>query len=103
MKSENRLMRRLLLGSALIILILCGATFGLSLTAAELSKETKTEGGVMVDASTKKPVATTSTKSSVPLLKLADPATPDSTLLSIKQLTLEATSGEMFGVSIQDY
>merc|ERR1719265_1074141 len=43
MKDENRLVKRLLVGAILVIFILLGATFGLSITAAELAKETKAD------------------------------------------------------------
>lgn len=39
MKDENRLIKKLLMGAVVVIIILLAATFGLSITAAELAKD----------------------------------------------------------------
>ena len=43
MNQENRLVKRLLVGAVVVVLTLMGATFALSLTAAEMAKETKAD------------------------------------------------------------
>jgi hypothetical protein len=43
MAEENRLVKKLLVGAMIVILILMAGTFALSLTAAEMAKETKAE------------------------------------------------------------
>jgi hypothetical protein len=54
MSEENRLVKKLLAGAVIAILILMAGTFALSLTAAEMAKETKAEpDGVIVTGSGK--------------------------------------------------
>jgi hypothetical protein len=54
MSEENRLVKKLLAGAVIAILILLAGTFALSLTAAEMAKETKAEpDGVIVTGSGK--------------------------------------------------
>ena len=71
MKDENRLVKRLLVGAVVVIIILLGATFGLSITAAELAKDSKPDESGIQKMGDGKPVAMGAAKESYKLQDFA--------------------------------
>merc|ERR1719420_1757147 len=57
MNEENRLVKKLLVGAVIVIFILMAGTFALSLTAAEMAKETKAEPDGVIETTSGKVAA----------------------------------------------
>lgn len=99
--SQNKVLKFAILGAVLMILILAGTGFGLSLVALDLMKETKSsKDGVLLSAKTDEPVSTGKAQLSVELLDL--PMLEFSELRAMEQLLLETEDGSMVSIGVGD-
>jgi len=98
-KKSNAKLRMVLLALALVILLLVGAIFGMSLWASEVSKETHTSSDGVMRSTSGKTVLVGQAKEKLKLFDLVQAST--NVLLSVDRLQLETTSGYDFIVSVQ--
>ena len=71
MSAENRLVKKLLVGAVIVVFMLMAGTFALSLTAAEMAKETKVDqGSGIVTTASGNPAAVGSVVQRFPLVDL---------------------------------
>merc|ERR1712187_430652 len=96
---RNTKLRFVVLAMAFVILLLIGAMFGMSLWAAELSKETHTSDNGVMTSTSGKPVVVGQAKAEYALLDL--PQASEKVLLSLDRLQLKSIDGSFFIFSVQ--
>jgi hypothetical protein len=104
MQKRVDFLKRLVLLAMILAIVLGAATFGLSLAAVELSKETETDdSGLMVSKKHGTPVAVSEAASAVGLLDLAKASTTMKMLAAVKRLQVETLVGDTYGFAISGF